>query len=46
MAARDEQIGERAGHDQAMRLPTTRPGASPNSCPGTGNRSTPPALLP
>src|SRR6516165_746184 len=24
-------------------LPTTRRGASPNSCPGTGNRSKPPA---
>src|ERR1700730_11886568 len=25
---------------------TTRRGGSPNSCPGTGNRSTPPALPP
>jgi hypothetical protein len=27
-------------------LPTTRRGASPNSCPGTGNRSKPPAPPP
>src|SRR5215472_13750491 len=26
--------------------PTIRPGASPSSCPGTGNRSTPPAPPP